>query len=118
TGKIYWELEEERERRGREDVAIVRFEQLYPLSSEEFARALAPYADETPAIWVQEEPRNMGVWRFLHMRYGGRLLGRLPLTDVCRPYAASPAIGSTSAHKQEQAELWERAFGPITTHDH
>jgi 2-oxoglutarate dehydrogenase E1 component len=113
TGKIYWELEEERERRKRDDVAIVRFEQLYPLSGAEFARSVAPFPDGTPAIWVQEEPRNMGTWRFLHMRYGHDLLGRFPLTDVCRPYAASPATGSASAHKLEQADLMERAFGPV-----
>ncbi len=63
TGKLYYELEEQREKLGRDDVAILRFEQLYPLPEARIAEALAPYAPATPVVWVQEEPENMGAWR-------------------------------------------------------
>ena len=65
SGKLYYELEEEREKQGRDDVAILRFEQLYPLHDAEIASALAPYEARTDLVWVQEEPENMGAWRTL-----------------------------------------------------
>eukprot|EP00913_Durusdinium_trenchii_P013421 g12602.t1 len=79
TGKLYYELEAARRERERNDVAIIRIEQLYPLSLDDLADTLAPYADDTPAFWVQEEPENMGAWRFLRISLGERLLDRFPL---------------------------------------
>ncbi len=110
SGKIYYELEAERERLARKDVAILRIEELHPLANEELRAALAPYADDTPAIWVQEEPENMGAWRYLYMRFGARLDGRLPFSGISRPASASPATGSNSSHKLEQQELLNQAF--------
>jgi len=112
-GKIALELEEEREKLSRGDVAILRFEQLYPLSDEEILRALAPYPKGTPTVWVQEEPKNMGARRYLRLRFGESLLGRHPLHEASRPASASPATGSASSHKLEQRELLSRAFGPL-----
>jgi 2-oxoglutarate dehydrogenase E1 component len=106
SGKIYHELAEVR----RPDVALVRVEQLYPLADESLAGALAPYADGTPVVWVQEEPENMGAWWYMRARFGERILGRWPLTAVCRPASASPATGSASSHKLEQKQLLERAY--------
>lgn len=111
TGKIYYELIEARREMQRADVAIVRVEQLYPLAADDLAEMLAPYADETPVFWVQEEPENMGAWRFIRISYGDRLLNRFPLTCVSRPASASPATGSKTSHKLEQAELIAKAFG-------
>ncbi|MFN0008748.1 MAG: 2-oxoglutarate dehydrogenase E1 component [Planctomycetota bacterium] len=113
TGKIAIELEDEREKLNRNDVAIHRVEQLYPLSDEEIERTLAPYPAKAPVVWVQEEPRNMGARRYLRLRFGSSLLGRHELLDVCRGASASPATGSASSHKQEQAEILARAFGPL-----
>ena len=110
TGKVYYDLEKERENLGRDDVAILRLEQLYPLSEDALHAAFAPYADDTPVYWVQEEPENMGAWRFLRVTWGERLLGRLPFYGVSRPASASPATGSGSSHKLEQAELLKTAF--------
>ena len=110
TGKVYYDLEKERETLGRDDVAILRLEQLYPLSEDALHAAFAPYADDTPVYWVQEEPENMGAWRFLRVTWGERLLGRLPFYGVSRPASASPATGSGSSHKLEQAELLKTAF--------
>jgi 2-oxoglutarate dehydrogenase E1 component len=110
SGKIYYDLEKFREQHRREDVAIVRVEQLYPLREEHLAPALDPYFDGTPAFWVQEEPHNMGAWRYLFTTFGERLLGRLPFCGITRPAAASPATGSHASHEREQAEILERAF--------
>jgi 2-oxoglutarate dehydrogenase E1 component len=110
SGKIYYELAAEREKLGRDDVAILRIEQLYPLREEHLRMALAPYADGTPATWVQEEPENMGAWRYLYCGFGHTLLGRIPFTCISRPAAASPATGSHSSHKLEQQELLSQAF--------
>ncbi|MFN0241481.1 MAG: 2-oxoglutarate dehydrogenase E1 component [Planctomycetota bacterium] len=109
SGKIYYELEEQREKDGRDEVAILRLEQLYPLSEAELRAALAPYSDTTPVVWIQEEPENMGAWRTLYARFGTTLFGR-PFSFLSRPAAASPATGSTSAHKLEQQEILTRAL--------
>lgn len=110
SGKIYYELEKYREQNGREDVAILRVEQLYPLREEHLSAALDPYMDGTPVFWVQEEPHNMGAWRYMLVNFGERLLGRFPFRGVTRPAAATPATGSHASHEREQAEILERAF--------
>jgi 2-oxoglutarate dehydrogenase E1 component len=110
SGKIYFELERERERLKRKDVAILRLEQLYPVADETFAAAFRAYRDGTPVYWVQEEPENMGAWRFLKVRFGDALLGRLPFKGIYRVASASPATGSHSSHKKEQEALMAAAF--------
>jgi 2-oxoglutarate dehydrogenase E1 component len=113
TGKLYYELAAHREEAGRRDTAILRLEQLYPLRDELLEEALGPYRDNTPVIWVQEEPFNMGAWRYLHEKFGKHLFGRFPFAPVSRHESASPATGSAGAHQQEQRQLIERAFhGP------
>jgi 2-oxoglutarate dehydrogenase E1 component len=111
TGKIYHELLAYREENKRSDVAILRLEQLYPLGDSLLEKMLEPYAEKAPALWVQEEPQNMGAWRFLHEKFGKHLFGRRPFAVVSRPESASPATGSSGAHKLEQAKLIRRAFG-------
>jgi 2-oxoglutarate dehydrogenase E1 component len=110
SGKLYYELEEEREKRGRDNVAILRIEELHPLTDKDVGNALQPYAAGTRVVWCQEEPENMGAWRYLSARLGHSLLGRWPLSCVSRPAAASPATGSSSSHKLEQQELLNQAF--------
>ncbi len=111
SGKVYYELDQRRRDLNREDVAILRLEQFYPLTSDALRAALAVYRDGTPATWVQEEPENMGAWRFLLSNYGRRLFGRLPFSGIFRPIAASPATGSANRHKLEQETLLSEAFG-------
>ena len=111
TGKIYYDLLEHREESKRDDVAIVRMEQLYPLHDRTLTRALQPYADGTPVFWVQEEPANMGAWHFLTINFGQKLLARFPFAGISRPVSATPATGSAKRHKQEQTEIIQRAFG-------
>ncbi len=109
SGKIYYELDKEREARGLDDVAILRLEQLYPFDLHKAAHALAGYGKNVPVVWVQEEPENMGAWRFLKLMFGDKIMGR-PLRGVYRPASASPATGSASSHKKEQERVLEAAF--------
>ncbi len=110
AGKVYYELLARREENGRRDVAIVRVEQYYPFDDAALAAALAAYRPGTPVIWVQEEPANMGAWRFLHSRWCDRMLGKFPFEGRYRPESASPATGSSSTHKREQETLVNSAF--------
>ena len=110
SGKVYYDLLTMREELGRDDVAILRLEQLYPLRDEQLRGALAPYAPAAPVVWVQEEPANMGAWRYLLARFGDRLLGARPFSGVCRPASASPATGWAALHKNEQQKLLKVAL--------
>jgi 2-oxoglutarate dehydrogenase E1 component len=110
SGKIYYELLEKREKLDRQDVAIIRLEQLYPLNLKTLGSVLEPYAEGTAACWVQEEPENMGARRYLNVTFADRLLDRFPVAWVSRPASASPATGSASAHKKEQSAILEKAF--------
>ena len=111
SGKLYYELLERRDAEAaNSDVAIVRMEEFYPLPVNELTDALKRYAADTPVVWVQDEPENMGAWRFLRIQYGERLLNLFPFSCVCRPESASPATGSPQSHKQEQARLLDEAF--------
>jgi 2-oxoglutarate dehydrogenase E1 component len=110
SGKIYYELAAARRELGRNDVAIIRIEQLYPLRAEQIRETLAEYKDGTPLVWVQEEPWNMGAWYYMRARLPRLLEERLPLSCESRPESASPATGSMGAHKIEQARVIEGAF--------
>lgn len=109
SGKVYYDLVAYREEQKRNDVALVRVEQLYPIPTTELEAALAGYAASVPVLWVQEEPENMGAWRFLRSHWGDKVEGR-SLLCVSRPESASPATGSNSSHKIEQRHILEAAF--------
>lgn len=111
SGKLYYDLVKHRQDSGREDVAILRLEQLYPLPKKALLAALEPYSDGTSLVWAQEEPENMGAWTYLRVRLGERVFGRWPLSVVSREESASPATGSASSHRMEQQELIQKAFG-------
>jgi 2-oxoglutarate dehydrogenase E1 component len=110
TGKVFYDLEKRRAELARNDVAIVRIEQLYPLPDRVLRAAVDHFDDGTQFVWVQEEPENMGAWRHMRVRHGSMMFGRFPFSGVCRTESASPATGSASCHKLEQQELLERAF--------
>lgn len=110
SGKIYYELDKEREAREANDVAILRVEQLYPLSGDVLDGMLARYHDGIQVVWVQEEPENMGAWRHINYHYGNFFNSRFKWSGVYRPASASPATGSASSHKKEQEKLINQAF--------
>ncbi len=110
SGRVYYDLAARRAADKRDDVAILRLEQLYPLN-DELDRALAPFAAGTPLVWVQDEPANMGGMYYAAIALPKRLGARLPLSFVSRAESASPATGSPGAHKMEQKRLLDEAFG-------
>jgi len=111
TGKVYYDLVAARAEQKRDDIAIIRVEQLYPLRKDELLDCLQDYREGTELIWVQEEPKNMGAWPYMNRELPGLLLGSFPWACVSRPLSASPAAGSEKRHKLEQAKLIEDAFG-------
>ena len=111
SGKIYYDLQQAREKRQRNDIALLRLEQFYPFPEAELKAVLKAYPDNTPVYWVQEEPENMGAWPFLRLQYGHKLLGGRDFHGISRPRSASPATGSSSAHRLEQQELIDQAMG-------
>ncbi len=110
TGKIYYDLLQDRQERKLTDVAIVRLEQLYPLPEKTLFEALAPYPKGIPLIWVQEEPLNMGAYPFIRLRFGDLLKEHWSFDKVGRPESATPATGSAASHKLEQTLLLKQAF--------
>lgn len=108
SGKIYFELAARRDAAGRDDVAIVRIEQLYPFHTEAAAKVLAQYGNATQFAWVQEEPRNMGAFHFFD-DIARNKLGIKSLEYIGRQASGSPATGSKSVHKQEQEAIIARA---------
>jgi len=114
TGKVYYDLCEARKEREREDVAIVRVEQLYPFPQAQLTAALERYRAAREIRWVQEEPRNMGSWSFVRSRIEALATTRWqPLEFVGRLPSASPATGSPESHKFEQDQLMEQAFAGL-----
>ncbi len=116
SGKIYYDLLEERINRKNNDVALIRLEQLYPWPEELLASILSKYSNAKEIFYVQEEPRNMGAWMHFQGMWGGALANfgarfpKLRLTYVGREICASPAVGSKKLHDKEQKELILRAF--------
>jgi 2-oxoglutarate dehydrogenase E1 component len=113
SGKVYYDIVAERQRRFGDDahrVAVARVEQLYPWPDERVRELVATFPNVTQVVWVQEEPRNMGAWTFLHDRLRDAVPDAVPLRYAGRKEAASPATGSMRIHKQEQAQLLADAF--------
>jgi 2-oxoglutarate dehydrogenase complex dehydrogenase (E1) component-like enzyme len=110
SGKVYYDLLTEREQRGLTDVTITRVEQLYPFPAEELNEVVTRYQQAAEVVWVQEEPRNMGSWSFVHERLSPLLRSGQSLRYAGRDEQASPAVGSQKIHQQEQLELIDQAF--------
>jgi len=94
-------------------VAVLRMEQLYPWPAERLADLVAKYANTESLVWLQEEPRNMGAWRFAKRYLFEGYASRLFVRAATRPESASPATGSAAVHKQEQEQLLDDAFSAL-----
>ncbi len=105
SGKIYFDLLDKKRNDKREDVAIVRLEQLYPLPEKQLAAIFKKY-EKAKVRWVQEEPANMGAWTHMLFHY----FNRQPIELVSREAGASPATGFKKVHDQQQAEVISKAF--------
>ena len=111
TGKIYYDLAERIARDKVKGTALVRVEQLYPLSADLLGGELHRYPAGTRFGWVQEEPRNMGAWRFISHTLAA-ILGEMP-RYVGRPDAAAPASGSHRLDRVEQERIVDEALNPV-----
>ncbi len=108
SGKIFYEIQAAIEEAGREDVGVMRIEQLYPLHEEQLQEMLGRYSNAKRVAWVQEEPKNMGPWPHLHTSLI-RALGEEP--DYCgRRPASAPAVGSHRRHREEQQQIIDCAL--------
>ncbi len=113
SGKVYFDLLKAREDLKRDDAALVRIERLYPFPAAEIEATLARYPAAADLVWCQEEPRNMGAWRFVRERFlDGEVEGRgRTLLYAGRAASAAPAPGSLKVHLAEQDALVREALG-------
>ena len=107
SGKIYYDLLEERKRTGRVDVGLVRLEQLYPLDMLEIKRVIDVCRADCTLVWVQEEPENMGAWYAVAREFAQQ---QLSVDYVGRLAEACPAVGSHHLHAEQHTHLLRQAF--------
>ncbi|MCT8347210.1 2-oxoglutarate dehydrogenase E1 component [Photorhabdus temperata] len=105
SGKVYYDLLEQRRKNEQTDVAIVRIEQLYPFPHQDVQSALEQYAHIHDFVWCQEEPLNQGAWYCSQHNFREVIPFGASLRYAGRPASASPAVGYTSVHQQQQQEL-------------
>ena len=107
SGKLYYELAQERERLNRQDTVVIRLEQLYPLDTDGISAVIAVCPVDCRVFWVQEEPENMGPWRYLT-----RLFQEISIAVdyIGRPADSSPAVGFHHIHSEQQAAIINEAF--------
>ena len=111
SGKVYYDLLAGREKNNAGHIALVRVEQMYPFPEQQINDVLMRYPLTSEVTWVQEEPLNMGAWRFMSDWFAPLLAPtRRKLQYIGRPESASPATGSKKRHDQEQADLVNTAM--------
>lgn len=106
SGKIYYDLLDQREKGKSSDVAIIRLEQLYPLPVKQIKKIIAKYDKTKEWLWVQEEPENMGAWSFML-----RCFPDVSLKFIGRHESASPATGYSKIHAEQQQNILNVVFG-------
>ena len=112
SGKVYYELLAYRREHKIADVAIVRFEQLYPFPHDEYKKQLAKFPNAREVVWCQEEPQNQGAWYRLRAYFRADAGPKQVIAYAGRPVSASPAVGYLSKHVAQQKQLIEDAFAP------
>ncbi len=113
SGKVYYDLAKKREEKGSDDVAILRVEQLYPFPHKAFATELKKYPNATEVVWTQDEPQNQGAWFFVQHYIHENMLEGQKLGYSGRVASASPAVGYSHLHQEQQKALVEGAFGKL-----
>jgi 2-oxoglutarate dehydrogenase E1 component len=106
TGKFYYDLIDEREKQGRDDVAIIRLEQLFPLPKKEIENILVDYKQVSDVVWAQEEPRNMGAWSHLLLHLPAAQQFRV----ASRRFYGTPAAGSATRFKRRHQQVLDYVF--------
>jgi len=105
SGKIYYDLLEEKEKKDYQDTALIRIEQVYPLPLNQIRQVIEKYSKTDDWIWTQEEPANMGAWPYVVQH-----LTEVPLRYIGRPASGSPATGSMEFHQIRQRKIIEKSF--------
>ena len=105
TGKFYYDLLARRTENGREEVALVRIEQLFPLPQKQLEEIIANYPNVTDYVWAQEEPRNMGAWGYMLMNFN-----QVKLRLAARFVYSSPAAGSSARSKARHKKVIDSVF--------
>ncbi|MGL9735709.1 MAG: 2-oxoglutarate dehydrogenase E1 component [Symbiopectobacterium sp.] len=105
SGKVYYDLLEQRRKNEQNNVAIVRIEQLYPFPQQAVQAALAPFAHVHDFVWCQEEPLNQGAWYCSQHHFREVIPFGASLRYAGRPASASPAVGYMSVHQKQQQDL-------------
>jgi 2-oxoglutarate dehydrogenase E1 component len=113
SGKVYYDLVKNREAKGADDVAIIRVEQLYPFPHKAFAAELKKYPNATDVVWCQDEPQNQGAWFFIQHNIHENMLEGQKLGYAGRAASASPAVGYSHLHQDQQKALIEAAFSKL-----
>lgn len=113
SGKVFYDIKKQQNLNDKDDIAIIRIEQLYPFPYDDLEEILNTYPNVVEIVWCQEEPANQGAW-FSHrhriQRVLDRLKNNLEITLVSRPAAAAPAVGMMKLHLKQQEELIELAL--------
>lgn len=105
SGKVYYDLLSEKETKIDNSVALVRLEQIFPLPEKQLDSIIKKYHKAVNYIWVQEEPRNMGAWNFIHTNFKKK-----DLKVISRPPSGSPATGSPKFHALQQQKIVDKTF--------
>lgn len=106
TGKIYYDLKKYKDENKRDDIALVRLEQLYPMPLKKLKDIISKYKG-AEFFWVQEEPENMGYWSYLLSRHPDIFVN---FGLVSRPLSATPATGFAQVHAKEQLDIVNKSF--------
>ena len=113
SGKVFFDLARRRAEKGADDVAILRVAQLYPFPHKAFATEMKKYPNATEVIWCQDEPQNQGAWFFVQHYIHENMLEGQKLAYAGRPASASPAVGYSHLHQEQQKALLDQAFGKV-----
>lgn len=113
SGKVYYDLAKKREEKGSDDVVLLRVEQLYPFPHKAFAAELKKYPNVTDLVWCQDEPQNQGAWFFVQHYIHENMFEGQKLGYAGRAASASPAVGYSHLHQEQQKMLVEAAFSKL-----
>ncbi|MBT0570650.1 2-oxoglutarate dehydrogenase E1 component [Curvibacter sp. CHRR-16] len=113
SGKVYYDLVKKRAEKGTDDVAIIRVEQLYPFPHKAFAAELKKYPNLSDIVWCQDEPQNQGAWFFIQHQIHENMAEGQKLGYAGRAASASPAVGYSHLHVEQQKALVEAAFAKL-----
>ena len=113
SGKVYYDLVKKRDEKGHDDVAIIRVEQLYPFPHKAFSAEIKRFPNAVDLVWCQDEPQNQGAWFFVQHYIHENMLDGQKLGYSGRAASASPAVGYSHLHQEQQKALVDGAFAKL-----